>query len=354
MIGWAASIGAFFACGTTLALLIRWAGCVGLVDHPVGRKDHSHPIPVVGGIGILVGLIVGGWLLGPWSIEAISLLLAGVLLNGIGVIDDLHDVHWLPRILTQILAALVLMMVGDVMLLNLGKPGASVDLALGMLAIPFSVFAIVGLINAINMVDGLDGLAGTLGLGSLLMMMVFARIAGNTGLEADLLVCIGAIVAFLAFNLRFPGRLRAHTFLGNGGSALLGLMLAWAAIRLTHEGPAPVTPALAPWLVAVPILDCLGLIARRVRKGRSPFAADRSHLHHLLLDRGMTVNQVITACLGLHLTLAGIGVALTYAGTPDWALILGFIIVLAGFLQLTTRIVSAVEEPALFEVGNIS
>jgi UDP-GlcNAc:undecaprenyl-phosphate GlcNAc-1-phosphate transferase len=351
LISWASFIAAFVACGLALSVLIRWAQNAGFVDHPNGRKDHSHPVPVVGGVGALAGLIAGFWVAGDGTLATAGVLGAATLLVVVGLIDDLRDVHWLPRILAQIVASVVLIVVSDVVLLRLGQLNAPVDLHLGLLAVPFTVFAIVGLINAVNMVDGLDGLAGTLSLSSLVLMAVFARLSGNAGLGSDLLACTGAVTGFLLFNVRFPGRVRAHTFLGNGGSALLGMLLAWAAIRLSHEGTSPMTPALAPWLVAVPILDCLGLIARRVRLGRSPFSADRAHLHHLLLDRGMTVNQVIMACLGLHLSLAGVGIALHYAGTPDWALIVGFIAVLAVYLQVTVRLGQASEGPELVEVS---
>ncbi len=343
MIGWAAFLGATFACALTVALLIRWAGSLGLVDHPTERKDHSHPIPVVGGVGILIGLLVGFSVVGAISPPVSALLSAGALLICIGVVDDLRDVHWMPRIFVQILSGLILVVLGGVVLLRMGRTDAVVDLALGMAAVPFTLFAVVGLINAVNMVDGLDGLAGVLTLSSLAIMAVFAQIAGNSALQVDLLICIGAVFAFLIFNLRFPGRLRAHAFLGNGGSAFLGLMLAWAAVRLSHEGPMPTTPALAPWLVAVPILDCLGLIARRLHSRRSPFAADRNHLHHLLLDRGLTVSQVVTTCVALHLALAGIGVALAVAGTPDWALIAAFVGILGIYGNITTRLDSSHE-----------
>lgn len=340
LIVWAAFLTALLTCGLALAVLIGQAARIGLIDHPVGRKDHTHPVPVVGGIGILLGLLVGFWVSGVLTMPVTGLLTAGVLLVGIGAIDDLRDIHWAPRILAQVFASLLLVVVGDVVLTRLGLPDAAVDLQLGFVALPFTIFAVVGLINAVNMVDGLDGLAGSLSLCSLLMMLTLASYSGNAQVHQDLLICIGSVCAFLLFNVRFRGRIRALTFLGNGGSALLGLMLAWAAIRLTHEGSSPMTPALAPWLISVPILDCLGLIAKRVHSGRSPFAGDRTHLHHLLLDRGLSVNHVILACIGLQLGLAGTGTALALAGTPDWALIVAFIVVLAAYLQLTLGLAS--------------
>ncbi len=113
-----------------------------------------------------------------------------------------------------------------------------------------------------------------------------------------------AVAVFLAFNSRLPGRARALTFMGNSGSAFLGLLLAWSAIRLTHDSQPGVTPALAPWLVALPIMDCLTLIVRRTLEGRSPFDADRCHFHHLLLDRSWRVSSVVVIAALVHLGLA--------------------------------------------------
>jgi UDP-GlcNAc:undecaprenyl-phosphate GlcNAc-1-phosphate transferase len=134
-----------------------------------------------------------------------------------------------------------------------------------------------------------------------------------------------AIAVFLAFNSRLPGRARALTFMGNSGSAFLGLLLAWAAIRLTHDSVPAVTPALAPWLVALPIMDCLVLIVRRMREGRSPFDADRCHFHHLLLDRSWRVPSVVIVAALVHLGLGLFGLALHALGMPDLGLIVAFI-----------------------------
>jgi len=136
-----------------------------------------------------------------------------------------------------------------------------------------------------------------------------------------------AISVFLAFNARLPGRARALTFMGNSGSAFLGLLLAWAAIRLTHDSVPAVTPALAPWLVALPIMDCLTLIFRRIREGRSPFAADRCHFHHLLLDRHWRVPSVVIVAALVHLGLGLLGLGLHSLGVPDLGLIAAFVAV---------------------------
>jgi len=321
---------ALLVCGCVTYLLLGWADQVGLVDRPAGRKNHVHPTPVVGGIGVFVALCVSWiWLQGgEVSSAVLGFCIAGGLLVLVGSIDDVRDLSWRLRFPAQIVAALILCAFGT-QLTQLAPLDARPSLELGLLSIPFTVFAVVGLINAVNMVDGIDGLAGSIVAATLLLMAGLAALGGNWGLFSLLLVAATSVLAFLGFNLRLPGRSTALTFLGNSGSALLGLLIAWSAIELTHGDHAPWTPALAPWLVALPILDCLTLIGRRLAGGRSPFSADRMHFHHLLLDRGWSVNQVVLVGLAVHLALAGFGLLLLALGVSDLGLIVGFLLVLA-------------------------
>lgn len=316
-------------------LLLRHAERLRLVDHPVGRKDHEHPTPVIGGIAVFVA-VVCGWVMldgAGMAQPVLGFCLSGALLVAVGALDDVRDLSWKTRMVAQGAAALILCLTGSE-LLSLSLPDASLPLALGVLAVPFTVFSVVGLINAVNMIDGVDGLSGSIVTATLVVMALLAVWSGDADLGSHLLVAAAAVLAFLAFNLRVPGRTKALTFLGNSGSALLGLMLAWAAIELTQGENARVTPALAPWLVALPILDCLTLIGRRLAGGRSPFSADRMHFHHLLLDRGFSVSQVVVAGLVLHLVVAAIGLGLWALGASDLALILGFLGVLAVYALL--------------------
>jgi UDP-GlcNAc:undecaprenyl-phosphate GlcNAc-1-phosphate transferase len=121
-------------------------------------------------------------------------------------------------------------------------------------------------------------------------------------LASDLVVMAGCVAGFLAFNLRTPWRPRATVFLG-GGAEILGLWIAWAAFRLTQTPGHPVTPVLAPFLIAPPVIDCLVLIVRRLRAGYSPFFADRNHMHHRLLDIGFTPGAVVATLVGLTLLI---------------------------------------------------
>lgn len=320
-----------------LALLIPLSPRLGLVDRPAGRKDHAAPVPVAGGIGVYLGLAVALGLLLPTTPATLALLAAGAMLIAMGVADDLRDVHWLPRICSQAGAALILVL-GGVALTHLGHGSPPLTLALGLMSVPVTVFAVVGIINALNMIDGVDGLSGSVALVSFVLLGACAALDGQPALTAVLGVCAACTAGFLAFNLRIPGRVRALTFLGNSGSALIGLMLAYATIELTHAEGSTITPALGPWMVALPILDCLTLIVRRLLDGRSPFAADRGHLHHLLLDRGWTATGVVMAAATLQALLAAAGWGLHRLGMPDLGLILSFILLIGAHYWLTAQL----------------
>jgi UDP-GlcNAc:undecaprenyl-phosphate/decaprenyl-phosphate GlcNAc-1-phosphate transferase len=312
-------------------LLVPLARRHGLIDVPHGRHDHAQPTPLVGGIGIFAGVLAAALLRGDLSTSFIAYLAAAALLLLVGIYDDRRDLPWRLRIVVQACAALILA-VGGVYAHGVGNL-----LPLGFLAIPFSVFATVGAINAVNMIDGVDGLAGSLVLIALMFLVGAAGAAGHATLAADLLLIAGALTAFLAFNLRRPGLPAAKLFLGNSGSALLGLTVVWAAFSLAQIPGNAGAGIVAPWLVAIPLIDCVVVMLRRLLAGRSPFCADRNHLHHLLADAGWSPQQTVLA--GALAALAGGAFALIWLhqSTRELPLVLIFLGLIALHFAWTRR-----------------
>jgi UDP-GlcNAc:undecaprenyl-phosphate GlcNAc-1-phosphate transferase len=309
---WTAIPGFFAAFGLTSLFVYLFnplARRFRLLDHPGGRKDHADPTPVTGGLAIAAGTIVPALLVGAPSLPLIGLAVAAVILLTVGVLDDLHDIRWYYRLLAQLAAALAIIFIGHVQVESVGPVFGLHRTQLGELAVPFTVLATIGLINALNMCDGIDGLAGAMAFFALVMLTAAAAYAGNIELTHGLCVMAGAVAAFLSFNMRTPWRSRARIFLGNSGSAYLGLVIAWAAFRLTQNWGHPVSPVLAPFLIAPPVIDCLVLMLRRIMHRRSPFSADRHHMHHLMLDGGMSVTSVVAALSVISLGL-GLGAAI--------------------------------------------
>ena len=319
-----------------LWLLKPVAARLNLLDHPRGRKDHDFPTPVTGGLAMAAGSLtvaVGMQAGQPW----IAFTVAALLLVAVGLLDDIFDVRWWWRILVQVIAALLMVQWGGVRIEQLGQLVGMTGTGLGLLAVPFTVFATVGIINAVNMIDGIDGLAGALVLAALVMLAAAGMYAGN-GLLADrALILAGAVAGFLAWNMRHPWRKRAKVFMGNAGSAFLGLAIAWISFQLTQNPGHPVSPVLALWLLPVPVMDCLVLIARRTREGRSPFDAGRDHIHHFMIDAGITPGWVtfwLTSFSLLCGFLIGLGMR---ANIPNLALLVAFLGLCIWWYWLTAR-----------------
>jgi UDP-GlcNAc:undecaprenyl-phosphate GlcNAc-1-phosphate transferase len=175
--------------------------------------------------------------------------------------------------------------------------------------VPLTVFAVIGVINAINFCDGADGLAGGLVVIAVFWIAMMSAASTNADTLALAFALLGCIAAFLAFNLRSPWRSRAAIFLGDAGSLSLGFVLAWLTIDATREGARAFAPVTAIWLLAIPISDTIVCMARRLAKGQSPFRADRTHLHHILIDLGMPVARAVALIHFIAFVLAGAGVA---------------------------------------------
>jgi len=319
-----------------LLLLKPVAARLHLLDHPQGRKDHAQPTPVTGGLAMAVGSMTIVGLLQPGS-GLLAFVLAATLLVVVGLMDDIHDLRWWWRILAQAVAALLMVQLGGVRIEQLGQLVGVSGTGLGVLSVPFTVFATIGIINAVNMVDGVDGLAGSLVLAALVMLAAAGLYAGNGMLAERTLILAGAVAGFLAWNLRHPWRKRAKVFMGNAGSAFLGLVIAWVSFRLTQNPGHPVSPVLALWLLPIPIMDCLVLIARRLRDGRSPFAAGRDHIHHFMIDAGITPGWVTFWLTGVSL-LCGLLIGLAMrANVSTLVLLLAFVALCVFWYWLTAR-----------------
>jgi UDP-GlcNAc:undecaprenyl-phosphate GlcNAc-1-phosphate transferase len=168
----------------------------------------------------------------------------------------------------------------DTYISNLGNMLGFGDLELGLFGIPFTVFCVVGIMNAFNMIDGINGLCSGCGMVALLF------IGFSSGLIYDsmLVLMIGSTIGFLFFNLRIVGKKRA-VFLGDHGSNLIGFWVAWAAIFASQSTLYEMQPMTMIWFVAIPLLDCLGLIVSRRSRGISWTTPGRDHIHHKLMNR---------------------------------------------------------------------
>lgn len=313
---------AFVATTGAIMLLRQAAPRFDLVDRPDGRKRHEMPTPVIGGIAIFIGLMAAAVLMGNVFIGHREIFLGMGLLLVMGVFDDKHSVHPVIKLLIQVAAALIMVLWGDVRLENLGNLFGYGDVKLGRWSVPLTVFAVVGVINAINMIDGADGLAGGVALIALLILFAF-KFSYSEIYGGGLMALAFGVAAFMMFNMRTPWRTRADVFLGDAGSMTLGFALAWSSIDLA-EMHRVISPITAVWILAVPLLDTVTLMIRRIFKGRSPLSPDREHLHHILMRAGYSHAQSVRIILLLSLLLSLIGVTAYFAGVPEYVMFYAF------------------------------
>jgi UDP-GlcNAc:undecaprenyl-phosphate GlcNAc-1-phosphate transferase len=319
------------SCAILILLLRNAAHRYGIVDAPGGRKQHMFPTPIVGGLAMFmavgVALFLGGEV--PRDIQVLWTCSAALVL--LGVLDDKHGLSVRLRMLIQVFLVTVVIVGAGGTITHLGALFGT-DVILGMLAIPFSVVAFVGGINAINMIDGADGMAGKMALITMLGVMVICSIAGATHLLPLTYALLGALIGFLIFNTRIFVR-RAWVFMGDAGSMWLGLILGWFMAQITHEQVAA-EPALVLWLFGIPLIDTLVVMTRRLRQKVSPFAADRTHIHHVLEHAGFSVARTVLLLSLAQAVLVGIGVAFYMLKAPAALVFLSFVVLVTAYYYL--------------------
>ncbi len=305
-----------------IILLTPLAHKTKLLDHPGERKVHSSATPMVGGLAIFIAL--AGAVL--WTLPATpftqALGLGCLLMLITGIADDRLELSVALRFLVQIGACLLMVLYGDVRLEDFGRLLYNGVLELGWLAGPVTIFSALGVINAYNMIDGMDGLAGIIFTVAAAGMALFAALAGQGEVLWILLLSISAVLGFMAFNERLPWNKKARVFLGDGGSLVLGFILAWAFISLGSDhnetGARAFMPMTAVWLLAIPLLDTTSLMWRRWRSGRSATSADQNHLHHAFLRAGFSVEQTWLMITAAALAAGAVGILFQLTHTPDY------------------------------------
>ncbi len=327
-----------FLITVTLILIIRpLAVDFRLVDQPGGRKRHKGTVPVVGGIAIFGGVSCGVLLsAGISSVLAVVIAIAALLVI-VGLVDDIRGLPPLGKFAAQIAAASLMIAVAGAKINSLGFLTDSAISLTHWVSIAFTIFATVGVINAINMIDGMDGLAaGVSGL-ALTFFGLAAFVAGRYTSAHLALLTLFSILGFLIFNVR-TAKQPARVFMGDAGSLALGFLLVWLAISLSQGTNQAITPIAAVWILAVPLLDAVTVMLRRVMDGRSPFSADRHHLHHILQDHGFTVNQTLVSILSLSCLFGAIGLGSVYLAIPEKLMLVSFVMFFATYFFVTLSV----------------
>ena len=288
-------------------VLSKLAKRVGLVDRPDARKKHIGEIPVVGGVSIFLTVLVTGILI-RMELETLLPVIIGFVLVLVGALDDRFGLSAYLRLPLQAISALLMIYVAGVSIGSIGSViGGDSVLLSGGAGIAFTIMCTVGVINSINMIDGVDGLSGVIISLTLLPLLYLCWLAEDLDSLNLLIICLSATLGFLYLNSRFF-RKSALVFLGDAGSMFFGFLIVWFLVKLSQGGGAVLSPISAGWIFGLPLVDTVSVMVQRISEKRSPFDADRNHLHHKLLDAGFSVNQTITVMGLVHTAFILVGV----------------------------------------------
>ena len=315
---------------TLTKLFIPVSHIAGLLDRPDTRKRHLGSIPMIGGIVTYLSVLFSAVIFLNLPDHFIGIALICGLITFMGALDDRYPVHPYYRLTMQLIAGVCIATISGSCLYNLGNLFGLGNISLGLIAIPFTAISITGLCNAYNMVDGIDGLSASLAVVALLALFYLAdgRAADNeVALIAYLATSIGV---FLMFNLTISPFTKNKIFMGDAGSTFLGCAVAIAMIHFSQSNRAVIQPATALWLVAIPLMDMLSTMVRRVRKGKSPLHADRTHLHHILMRAGFSQRQALVVIILAASGLAGIGIFMERVWPQHEAISFGLFVVTFG------------------------
>jgi UDP-GlcNAc:undecaprenyl-phosphate GlcNAc-1-phosphate transferase len=316
---------------TALLFLYPYAESIGLVDRPSQRKQHVGNIPLIGGLAAFFGVLVSAYFDGQFHSFTNILLATAAVLALIGALDDRVDLSVRSRLLVQTGAVLTMVICTGVYVHTLGHL-FGYELELGVLGIPLTLVAVIGLLNAFNMMDGIDGLAGMLALVSIGAIVLFQGLSHWPSVVV-LLLLAAALLPHLAANLGLVGN---KIFLGDAGSMVVGYLLAWTLIHLSQGRQPQLSTVDVLWCVALPIMDTLAVMARRMREGKSPFKPDRGHIHHVLLDAGLSPRTALVALVGLAVMLVFIG-TLARHGLAPGSNLLAFVALTVTYIAVIGR-----------------
>ena len=284
--------------------LIQLAMQKNLLDEPVeDRKVHKRSVPRLGGVLVFIGTIfTTSLLVHPSPGEAIPFLrlaAAAIVLFFLGLKDDLTELDPLKKLIAQLVVGCILILGGGFAITDFGGLFGIGALS-PMVAVPFSLFVYIVVVNSVNLIDGIDTLAGGYGLLIAIACTLWFQVTGQQDYAVMCLALAGALAGFIVFNIS-PARI----FLGDSGSLILGMFIYVMATSIMQT-PAEQVPAmwshrslpvLAMTTLSYPLVDTLRVFTLRALKRKSPFAADRTHLHHRLLHLGLTHLQ---AALFIH------------------------------------------------------
>lgn len=312
-----ATIMAFIITYAAIPAIISVAEIKKLYDLPNARKIHAIPVPSLGGLGIFAGFIIS-------CLMTISLtttpgfqyfFAAALVIFFLGLKDDILILTPMKKIIGQIIAAFIIIYKGGIVIKSMHGFMGVHELP-EVISLTITYLTVIVIINSFNLIDGVDGLAAGLGIFTTAAFGIYFYFAGHPEYSALGFAMCGSLLAFLIFN-HSPARI----FMGDTGSLLIGLVNAILVIQFINIADSPAaavplnsSPAIAIAILIIPLFDTLRVFSIRIFSRRSPFSPDRNHIHHLMLDRGMSHKAVSLTLLGVNIMFVIIAYALRNLG----------------------------------------
>ncbi len=311
---------------------------IGAVDVPKdNRRMHKKPTALLGGLAIFAGFLVAALIFVPIDRPFRGILIGSMIIIVMGIFDDIYALSAKLKLVVQIVAALFPVLSG--VKIDIIAVPKFIDaygyLDLKYFSIPLTILWIVGVTNAINLLDGLDGLACGVSSISSLTMLCIALLVGEPDIAFATAALTGACFGFLPYNFN-----PAKIFMGDTGSLFLGFMLSTLSIQGLFKGYAVISIA-APFLIlGMPLFDTAFAMLRRAKNHRPIMSPDRGHLHHRLVDAGLSQKQAVVAIYAMCLVLCLIAVGLIWTGAVSPLAILIVLIAFALFMTLIPKMLS--------------
>jgi UDP-GlcNAc:undecaprenyl-phosphate/decaprenyl-phosphate GlcNAc-1-phosphate transferase len=321
----------FFA----IPVIIQVAKDKKLFDEPDERKVHKTVIPTLGGLGIFAGFIIATLMGVPSGItsELQYFAAAATVIFFLGIKDDILVLSASKKFIGQLIAAGIIIKFGGVQLNNMHGFMGIYEIP-HVASIVLSIFTIIVITNSFNLIDGVDGLAGSLGLLTTLVFGVYFFYAGQLTYAVMAFALAGSTIGFLIYNFS-----PAKIFMGDTGSLLLGLINSILVIKFINVAgnpasnfPVEAAPALGFAILMIPLFDTLRVFGLRILDRRSPFSPDRTHVHHFLLDLGLSHRAVTFTCVIMNVGFIALAFFLRHMGTTT---VLG-ILLLSAFIFIGT------------------
>jgi len=328
-----------------ISILRPFAISINLTDVPNNRKKHQGVVPLIGGLAMFIGFLIS-ILSSTVDLNGIKyFILASFIVVIVGSLDDHRDMSVGFRFLFQATAALIVSAVAGVNIESLGDLLSRSEIYLNSWSVFFTVIAIICAMNAVNMSDGIHGLAGSISLITLASLAYLAYLNSNIqSLTIALLMC-SVILPFLVENLCIGRPKSKRIFMGDAGSMFLGLGIVWLLIDLSQGDLRAFSPVIALWLFALPLIDIISIVLRRIIIGKSPFKPDLNHLHHILIRMGFSNNLVLIIMISLSLIMTIIGIFGALSGITESKMFIGFIIVFLIYFFISYLLILKIDRP---------